>query len=99
MRGLATGSFAMGHRGIVTAGPYVVDWRPSDLTGLLPVITAAVCEGISTNAHINTPIIHTLTQRGKHANIFHRRLHTAKHILPAYNLYSIHYRQAATYGV
>lgn len=56
------GSFAMGHWGIMTGGLYVVDYRPHDLTGLLPVITAVVCRRISTTAHINaqTPMDHTL---------------------------------------
>lgn len=44
--------------GILTGGLHAVDERPADLPGL-PVITAAVCEGINSNAHINTqPVIH-----------------------------------------
>lgn len=70
MSGPAMGSFAMGHQGIMTGGLYVVDQRPSDLTGLLPVITAAFlwedkCK--RTHIHEQIPIIHTLTQRGKHS--------------------------------
>lgn len=47
------GPYAMGHWGIMTGGLHVVDYGPSDLPGLLPVITAVVCGRISTNAHMN----------------------------------------------
>lgn len=44
---------------------HVVDQQPSDLTGLLPVITEVVCERMTCNTHTHSHTHHALTQRSK----------------------------------